>query len=389
MNTGRTNDTYVLWGAAPSLYTGKARSYLIKKGVPFRECWPTQPLYWSQIVPQLGMMALPVLEAPDGTLYQDTSTIIEHLEQTFPLPRLGPESPVQAAVAALIGAFGSEGLLRPAMHYRWSYIEQHRKFITAEFGRTISASRDRGEREAAAAPLMRAMNDYLPAFGIDAESVPAIEQSYEELLAILDEHFLRHPYVLGGRPSVADFGLMGPLFAHLARDPYPSTLMKRLAPNVFRWTERMNLPDALDGEFPDSSGDDLPDDALPDTLKPLLALTFRDWGPELQAIAAQFDQWVGAKQEPAAGMLVSDTGERRLHPSLGRISFELRGCTIRCHGMPQALWHFERASSLARTLAGAARERFDALIRETGGAALMAMRIARPIVRRDNVLVVG
>jgi hypothetical protein len=36
MNTGRTNDTYILWGAPASLYNGKARSYLIKKRIPWR-----------------------------------------------------------------------------------------------------------------------------------------------------------------------------------------------------------------------------------------------------------------------------------------------------------------------------------------------------------------
>jgi hypothetical protein len=33
-STGRTNDTYILWGGSPSLYTGKVRSYLIKGSSP-------------------------------------------------------------------------------------------------------------------------------------------------------------------------------------------------------------------------------------------------------------------------------------------------------------------------------------------------------------------
>jgi hypothetical protein len=35
---------------------------------------------------------------------------------------------------------------------------------------------------------------------------------------------------------------MGPLYAHLARDPYPSVLMKQQAQRVWRWVERMNAP---------------------------------------------------------------------------------------------------------------------------------------------------
>mgnify|MGYP003485176560 CR=1 FL=1 len=31
------NGTYVLWGSPHSYYTGKVRSYLVKKGLPFRD----------------------------------------------------------------------------------------------------------------------------------------------------------------------------------------------------------------------------------------------------------------------------------------------------------------------------------------------------------------
>jgi glutathione S-transferase len=110
----------------------------------------------------------------------------------------------------LIDAFGSEALLRPAMHYRWSYVAEQESFLRVEFGRVASASHDRRERDAAAAPYMQAMQAHLPPLGIAPETIPAIEQSYEALLDILETHFLHHPYVLGGRPSIADFGLMAP-----------------------------------------------------------------------------------------------------------------------------------------------------------------------------------
>ena len=75
------------------------------------------------------------------------------------------------------------------------------------------------------------------------------------MLDALDVHFQHYPYLLGGLPSIADFGSMAPLFAHLGRDPVPSSLMKNRAPNVHRWTERMNLPAIADGEFPEQALD--------------------------------------------------------------------------------------------------------------------------------------
>ncbi|MFI5396257.1 MAG: glutathione S-transferase family protein [Candidatus Binatia bacterium] len=387
--TGRSNDTYILWGGSLSYYTGKARSYLIKKRIPYREFYPAHPVFQEKILPALGFFVVPVLEAPDGSIIQDTSDIIEHLEERFPEPRLNPSAPVQRTIAALIGAFGSEGLLKPGMHYRWSFLAQQENFLRVEFGRCASASHDRTQRDAAAAPFMQAMQAHLPRLGIIGETIPAIERSYEDLLAVLDAHFLMHPYVLGGRPSDADFGLMAPLFAHLGRDPYPCALMKSRAPNVFRWTERMNLADLFDGEFPETEPCYPADDAIPETLEPLLAHIFRDWGPELLANSAQYNAWIAAHPSLKPGDLVAAQGERQLHPALGEISFTLCGRTIRAGGAPQALWHFNKTLARARALTGAAKARFDALIQRTGGERVMALTLARPLKRENYVLVVG
>ena len=48
-------------------------------------------------------------------------------------------------------------------------------------------------------------------------SQEAIERSFEALLDLLTEHFMAHEYLLGDRPCLADFAMMGPLYAHLYR----------------------------------------------------------------------------------------------------------------------------------------------------------------------------
>ncbi len=198
-----------------------------------------------------------------------------------------------------------------------------------------------------------------------------------------------HPYILGGRPSEADFGLMAPLFAHLARDPYPSTLMKSRAPNVFRWTERMNLPDIFDAEFAEADASYPPDDTIPDTLERLLAHIFKDWGPELLANAEQYKAWIAANPSLKPDDLVSAQRDRQLHPTVGDISYPLRGRNVRSAGAPQTLWHFDRVLGRARSLAGTARAQFEQLIRRTGGERVMAITLASPLKRKNYVLVVG
>ena len=388
-DTVTTDDRYTLWGGQLSVYTARVRSYLIKKRIPYRERYPSHPDFGGRILPALGFFVIPVLETPDGDIVQDSSEIIDYLEARFPEPRFVPDSPVQRTVAALLCAFGSEGLNLPSMHYRWSFLDQHGDYIRTEFGRAASPSRDRDERMAAAGPTMELMTSHLPRMGIRPETIPAIEAAYGELLDVLDEHFLLHHYLLGGRPSAADFGLMVGLYAHLSRDPVPSALMKSRAPNVFRWTERMNVANIDDGEFFDAAEVYLADDALPATLEPVLALVFSDWGRDLLAMASHYNQWLADNPDLPAGHLASASGERAVHPSLGEISFRWRGVTMKRECWPQMLWHFSKVLDCTAELEGHALERWNALVQRTGGDEVMALELARPLRREDNVLVLA
>lgn len=315
--------------------------------------------------------------------------MIDYLEERFPEPCFVPTTPMQRTIAVLLCAYGSEALNPPSMHYRWSFLAEHGDYIRTEFGRAASAARNPQERIAAAEPTIELMTAHLPRMGISAETIPAIEQAYLELLDVLNEHFFNHPYLLGGRPSMADFGLMAGLYAHLARDPVPSALMKSRAPNVYRWTERMNVANIDDGEFPEAGDAYLPDDALPDTLEPLLSLIFRDWGVELTAAMARYNDWIVANPDMLAGHLASTSAERQVHPNVGMISYPFHGATVERECWPQTLWHFDKAAACARELSGDALDRWRALLARTGGEQVMALELARSMRRQDNVLVLA
>lgn len=373
-----------LWGTPHSLYTGKIRSYLIKKGISFRERMPAEPAFQQRVVPVVGAVVVPILELADGTIVQDTSDMIDHLEQAFPARPMLPTSPVQRVTALLLDGFGSEGLLAAAMHYRWSYRAEQEQFLRAEFGRSVHAGNNRDERLAAGAQMMSYFNSFLPFLGVTPQSIPAHEAAYEELLDALDIHFLSHPYLLGGHPSIADFGFMAPLFAHLGRDPYPSALMKNRAPNVFRWTERMNLAGIGDVEFPDRAEAWLPDDALPATLEPVLALLFKDWGTLLAADAGAFNAW---SQGLPAGTPTHIAQERKIHPTVGMVEYQWRGCKIQRASAPHGLWLFAKAQAAANGLSGAAQQRVAELLKRTGGEPVMALQLARQMKRENYNLV--
>ncbi len=378
--------TYILWGSPHSLYTGKLRSYLIKKGLPFQECVPANPDFAARILPAIKHFVVPALETPAGDVLQDSGDIIDHLEACHASPVLDPVTPVQRVVSALFDAVGSEYLLPLAMHYRWTYRADQEAFLQAEFGRTMVAGHSRAERRTMAAGMMDFFAGFLPNLGVLPETVGALESAYADWLDALDEHFQYHPYLLGGRPCRGDFGMMASLFAHLGRDPVPAGLMKRKAPNLFRWTERMNESAVRDGEFAGYGDDYAPDDAIPDTLVAVLSLVFRDWTPGLSADVDCFNAWAADK---ASGDIVSRDGQRQVHPNVGPVSYPFHGVEMKRGSAPHALWMFSAVLDRARGLDPASAGRLAELLKATGGEAAFALSPDRRMERRDNVLVLA
>ena len=378
--------TYTLWGSAHSLYTGKARSYLIKKGRPFRERYPSDPEFASRILPAVGHFVVPVLETDNGEIIQDSGDIIDFLEQRHAEPLLEPQSPVQQWVSLIFDAFGSEYLLPLAMHYRWSYRDGQETFLRAEFGRAMVAGTNRSARRESAARTMEFFAGFLPNLGVFSEVVAAMEDSYLALIDALDNHFQHHPYLLGGRPCRGDFGMMAPLFAHLGRDPVPAMLMKTKAPNLFRWTERMNSVPISDGEYPGYGEDYWGQDTVPETLIAVLKIAFADWTPGLKADADCFNAWAAYKK---AGDVVSKSGEPQIHPNVGKVEYPWRGVTMKRGSAPHMLWMFATAQELAANSAGEAGERLNALIEQVGGQEAMKLSLAKRIMRDKNMLVLA
>ena len=381
---------YILWGTPHSLYTGKARSCLIKKGLVFVERCPSHTDYKARVRPAVGMVTFPVLETPEGQFIQDSTDIVTYLDSLddpASVTTMTPSTPLQTFVARLIDGFGLEGMLQAAMHYRWSYRDEQELFLQTEFGRGLYAGADREARRAAGRRVMDFFSSSLPALGITPETAPAIETAYEELLEALDVHFQSYPSVMGWRVSIADLGLIAPMYAHLGRDPYPTALMKKRAPNVARWVERMQLPNTPDGEYAPHDADWLPDDAIPTTLEPLLAVVFKDWGPLLGADIASYQQWLVAHPEVQAGHLVHINDKHMVHPTLGMVSYAWRGVQVHRASAVHGLWLFQTAQDTALAMSSDAGQNLAGLLKRTGGQEVMALCLPRAMERRNNLLV--
>lgn len=374
-------DKYILWGASWSLYTAKVRPYLIKKGIEYVELNPSHPHYNEKIVPQVGEFTVPVLEMPNGDIIADSTEIMEFLESRFPdLPML-PEDKSLAALAHLIHSYGSEGLTKPAMYYRWNTTFQNRLFAREEFNRSLATPEDANHF----AVEMRA---FLPILGVglghDVDVV--IEASTDRLYDTLNAHFLEYPYILGGVPSLADYGMMGALYAHLGRDVFSSNAMKVRAPALYRWIETMLRPPIVDPEVWHVPQEYFSVDDLPDTLIAFLKLIAEDYVPEITATMDLYHQWLEADAR-AVGAIVDVEGKRRIHQVLGEIEHVQRGVRIKRIALLDSVTHHLRFQALANRMSNAEKEKLNGILQKVGAQDFGDLQLKQDIKRHDYAYV--
>ena len=381
----QVSDRYKFFSWSLSLYSGKARAYLIKQHIDFDDLSPASQYYDNTIRPAIGRWIIPVMQTPDGEIVQDGTDIIDWFEARG-LARLPtyPETPRQLITSLIMEFFGGEGMLRPAMHYRWNFDEINQPFIMQQFGLFAMPHVPPAERHDMALHAMSRMRKAALMFGVNEATAPHIEAAYMDMLAEFEAHFAAHPYLLGGAPSIGDYGLFASLFAHLGRDPHPVRLMQNHAPALYRWTERMRNPSADMVEFIDMPQNWLTDDDVPETAQTLLRRVASDFLPEIKAMVAYTNQWLDENQ-PSVGSIVGDDGGGGAHNrNIGFCAFQWRGLNISAAVFPYRIFMLQRIQDAYDKLADSDRAAVDALLAATGLADILTSRSVRRVERHDN-----
>lgn len=358
---------YQLYGSEVSYFTGKVRAYLRYKRIPFTE-YPNSPEnYRTVIMPRVGWRVIPVVVTPEGETLQDSSDIIDALEMRFPAAPVYPATTRQRLASLLLEVYGDEWLKLPAMHYRWA---KNYDFIISEFGKMVAPQlAGEAQREAAIA-ASKPFAGSLPFLGVTPATLGAIEKSYESLLGELDLHFSKHEFLFGSRPSIGDFGLIGPLYAHLYRDPASGELMKRIAPNTALWVERMMKPLHPEG------GDFLANDEIPATLIPILQRMMREMLPVLVSTALHLQNWV-------AGHPGAKAGAEEIPRAIGMHDFILEDVKEKRAIFPFDLWMLQRPLDCIAGLEADQRLRAADLLADVGGETLMNFPAFPRLTRRN------
>ena len=333
------NDTYTLYGSYASYYTAKVRSYLRKKGIPFEERLPSDPLFRNKVRPASGSHRIPQLLTPDGQTIQDSVEIVDYLESRFPKYPAFPESPRQRVFVHLVELLGSEGLVRLAWLHRWIFDENDR-FVRMDFGRSFKPQGSDAELRKYGDLIADRMRSYnLPAATDELRA--ELDTSYQTLLALFEKHLVEHPYFLGGHPSAADYAVMGAMHAHLGRDPAGLRTMQDHAPRTFRWVEHMLVPEIQSPEFFSRPVEYLPNDEVPETAVQILRFIGEQFGTAFLLDALAFDQRMGRLGVKSGFELNPETDQPTLEPE--QISRD--GVMHKHRSNLHSVWLLQRAQS--------------------------------------------
>jgi glutathione S-transferase len=376
-------DRFILWGASWSLYTAKVRPFLIKKQIDYVEINPSHPHYNDTVMDTVGYFTVPVLETPGGEIIADSTDIMHYLDSMYPDIPLLPEDRTMAALAYLIHSFGSEGLTKSAMYLRWNTSYENRLFARNEFERSLATL---GQADGFAV----SMRGYLPILGVtlDHSVDVAIEESIDTLYDLLNAHFLRYPYILGGVPSLADYGLMGPLYAHHSRDVASSNRLKLRAPAIYRWIETMLRPPIVDPEVWQVPQEFFSVDELPDTLLAFLKALGKNFIPEVTATINLYHDWLEAEDRPV-GSVVDFEGQKRCHQVLGELDHLQMGTSVHRIGLLDDVSHHSRLQAQVDQMTETEKKKLRGLLAEMGAGEFADLRLKRDVNREDYAWVLA
>lgn len=274
-----------LVGAYGSPYSRKMRAVLRYRRIPFR--WVLNGPDATDI-PPVPVALIPVLVFPaEGSTPEramvDSTFQIARLEELHRGRSVVPPDPALAFLDALLEDYADEWLTKAMFHYRWSYAADAAKasrVLPLEASFALAGE----QHEKAARFFGDRQIGRLAVVGSNATTRPVIESSYRRLLELLAAHLETRPFVLGARPGRADFGLYGQLTQLAHFDPTSAAVAAEVAPRVVAWVNRVDDLSWLD--VADEAGGWIARDAIPGTLRALLAEVGRVYAPFLLANAA-------------------------------------------------------------------------------------------------------
>ena len=249
---------YRIFGTEMSPYSLKVRSYFRYKNIPHE--WLLRGANSEEYQKYARLPIVPTLATPDGEGMQDSTPIIEELEDQVPTPSIHPKDPMLKFLSQLIEEFGDEWGNKWMFHYRWKRaVDQVSAAQRIVADMMPEASEE--DRSPMVDQVQGRMRDRISVVGSNETTSPFIEQTFKDGMSLLEEHLANRSYLFGERPSLADFGLSAQIYEAWT-DPTAGQILQGIAPKTCEWHRRMLDPKEK-GDFEEWS-------SLSATLSPFL-----------------------------------------------------------------------------------------------------------------------
>lgn len=272
-----------LTGAAGSPYTRKMLSVLRYRHLPYSVFWGNGNI--PEGYPEPKVRLLPTFFFPDGedgalVPVTDSTPIIRRLEKDYAGRSVIPTDPVLRFLNELIEDYADEWLTKAMFHFRWAHEADWKNAAPLlVFWGMNTAPKDMAEKFAA--DFAKRQIDRLYVVGSNAITAETIESSYARLIDCLDGLISRKGFVLGARPSSADFALFGQLTQLTVVEPTSAAITRKVSQRVRAWVDLM---EDLSGIQP-SDDDWFTAEEASEALTPLLTEIGRTYAPAMVANA--------------------------------------------------------------------------------------------------------
>ena len=273
----------LLIGATGSPYTRKMVALLRYRRIPYSIIWgdPSKVLEEMGIEkPKPGLLPTFLLPNKDKELVAitDSTPIIRRLEDESNKRSVIPTDSALAFINYLLEDFGDEWCTKYMFHYRWHAKEDadNAKGLLP-FGMMLNLPSEQWKQMKEF--IGKRQIDRLWVVGSNNTTAPIIDASYRRFLEILEKHLEEMPFLLGHRPSSADFAIYGQLSQLVGFDPTPRAIAHKISPRTVAWVDLMEDQCGLEPSKEDWKN--IAD--LPESLTELLSELGRVYVPALLA----------------------------------------------------------------------------------------------------------
>jgi len=277
------SDRIELTGAAGSPYTRKMLGVLRYRHLPYSVFWGNGNI--PEGYPEPKVRLLPTFFFPDGengdlVPVTDSTPIIRRLEKDYDGRSIIPTDPTLRFINDLIEDYADEWLTKAMFHFRWAHEADWKNAapLLVYWGMNTAPKEMADEF---AANFATRQIDRLYVVGSNEITAATIESSYTRLIEILDKLIAQKGFVLGARPSSADFALFGQLTQLAVVEPTSAAITSKTSQRVRAWVDLM---EDLSGLSPEDA-DWFTAEEASEALAPLLAEMGRTYTPAMLANA--------------------------------------------------------------------------------------------------------